>query len=277
VTGVKHISQAVVTFKGPDGTGEDSADLVAGADGIRSRIRKALFTDHPGLAYAGYITWRGLVPADAVPAGSRDVGVTETWGRGRRFGIVPLGNGQVYWYATASFPEESHEQDTLDDLHARYRGWHAPIPALLDATPPKILLKHDTYYLRTPLPRYHTGRVVLLGDAAHAMTPDIGQGGCQALEDAVTLINSLSADKDMVTALEEYDHARRTRTQKIVRVSALWGKISEWSDPIAVTVRNTMTSLTPPSLFLRASADTLGWRPPERIEWSLNVPNLHPR
>lgn len=276
VTGVKVTSQPVVTFDGPDGPGEDSADLVVGADGIKSRIRKSLFPDHPGLAYAGYITWRGLAPAGTVPSGSRDVGVTETWGRGRRFGIVPLGNGQVYWYTTASFPAESHEQDTLNDLRARYSGWHDPIPTLLASTPPKTLLKHDIYYLRTPLPRYNAGRVLLVGDAAHAMTPDIGQGGCQALEDAVTLINSFSADEDVVTALEEYDRARRARTQKIVRVSALWGKISEWSNPIAAAIRNTITSLIPPSLFLRASEDTLGWMPPAEIDWPLKIPDLSP-
>jgi 2-polyprenyl-6-methoxyphenol hydroxylase-like FAD-dependent oxidoreductase len=108
------------------------------------------------------------------------------------------------------------------------------------------------------------------------MTPDIGQGGCQALEDAVTLINSFSADEDVVTALEEYDRARRARTQKIVRVSALWGKISEWSNPIAAAIRNTITSLIPPSLFLRASEDTLGWMPPAEIDWPLKIPDLSP-
>lgn len=262
VTGVRQMSQPVVSFEGPDGPGEDAADLVAGADGLKSRIRKSLFPGHPGLAYAGYITWRGLVPADAARSLRRFLTFTETWGRGCRFGIVPLGNGQVYWYATASFPAGSHEEDDLDDLRVRYRGWHDPIPAILEATPPETLLKHDIYHLRTPLPRYSAGRVVLLGDAAHAMTPDLGQGGGLALEDAVTLIDALSGDTDPDIALAQYDQARRNRTQKIARTSALWGRIAGWRSPIAATARNRITSLVPPSLFLRANKETLGWRPP---------------
>lgn len=262
VTGVRATSAPTVTFEGPDGPGEESADLVVGADGIGSRIRAALFPGHPGPAYAGYITWRGLVPAGSVPDGSRDLGITETWGRGRRFGIVPLGDGQVYWFATASFPEGSHERDDLHDLRARYGGWHDPIPALLAATPPEPLLRHDIYYLRTPLPRFHAGRLVLLGDAAHALTPDIGQGGCLALEDAVVLSHLLAGDADIPAALVNYDRARRARTQRTVRISALWGRIAEQRNPVTATMRDAITRRIPPSLFLRASAETLGWRPP---------------
>ena len=88
--------QATVTYHGPGGPGTGSADLVVAADGIHSRLRSVLFPTHPGPAYAGYITWRGLVPAEAAPPLGPAAAVTETWGRGRRFGIVPLAGGQVY-------------------------------------------------------------------------------------------------------------------------------------------------------------------------------------
>jgi 2-polyprenyl-6-methoxyphenol hydroxylase-like FAD-dependent oxidoreductase len=262
VTGVRNTAEPVVTYDGRDGPGEDAADLVIGADGIDSRVRIALFPQHPTPAYAGYITWRGLVPADAAPAASRTVGVTETWGRGQRFGIVPLADGQVYWFATASLPARSHTRDTIRDLAARYHDWHDPIPALLEATPPEALLRHDIYHRATPLSHYHAGRVVLLGDAAHALTPDIGQGGCLALEDAVTLTDLAPSDVDVPEALAAYESARKARTQSLVRISAGSGRIAEWRNPIAVTLRNAVASLIPASAFLRLSDETLGWKPP---------------
>src|SRR6266545_3923337 len=199
VTGVEAIATPTVTLEGPDGPGEDPADPVVGADGIHSGIR--------------------------------DLGITESRGRGERFGIVSLGNGQVYWFATASLPAGSHARDDLDELRTRYRRWHDPIPALLRATAPRTLLRHDIYHLEPPLPRYHAGRVVLLGDAAHALTPDIGQGGCQALEDAVTLVHALAGEAEVPAALAGYDRARRRRTQKTARTSALWGTIAQWRNP----------------------------------------------
>jgi 2-polyprenyl-6-methoxyphenol hydroxylase-like FAD-dependent oxidoreductase len=254
--------QAAVTYQGPDGPGTASADLVVAADGIHSQLRAALFPQHPGPTYAGYITWRGLVPAQATPPLGPAAAVTETWGRSKRFGIVPLADGQVYWYATASLPEGAHADDDLADLAARYRGWHAPIPELLEATPPRSLLRHDIYHLRTPLPRYTAGRVALLGDAAHALIPDLGQGACLALEDAVTLAAAMTRDADVPAALAAYDQARRSRTQRLVRASAQVGRIAQWQGPLATTLRDALARLTPARVYLRASAETLSWTPP---------------
>jgi 2-polyprenyl-6-methoxyphenol hydroxylase-like FAD-dependent oxidoreductase len=245
------------------GAGEDSADLVTGADGLGSVVRTAVAPGHPGPAYAGYITWRGLVPADAAPSSSRAVGVTETWGRGRRFGIVPLGNGQVYWYATGSFPRGSHESDRLEDLRGRYAGWHEPIPELLARTPSESLLRHEIYHLAAPLPRYTRNRFVLVGDAAHAMTPDIGQGGGAALEDAVVLTDALARDPNVPAALERYDRLRRRRTQRMVRLAATAGRVAQWEHPVLAAIRNAVIGAISPSLFLRLTDETLGWRPPD--------------
>jgi len=233
--------QATVAWQGPGGPGTASADLVVAADGVHSRLRAGLFPEHPGPAYAGYVTWRGLVPAQAAPALRPAPAVTETWGRGKRFGIVPLAGGQVYWwYATASLPEGAHADDHLADLGARHRGWHAPIPQLLQAIPLPALLRHDIYHLDTPLPRYVSGggRVVLLGDAAHALTPDLRQGARLALEDAVTLAASANRQADVPAALAAYDQARRARTQRLVRVSAQFGRIAQWQGPLAARLRD---------------------------------------
>lgn len=286
ITTIRDGDRPTVVFEGPDGPGTDEADLVIGADGIDSRIRAALFPAHPGPAYAGYIAWRGIVAVEDAPAGSRDFGTTETWGRGMRFGIVPLGDGQIYWFATLSAPAGSHRDDTLDDLLGRYGRWHEPIPAILSATRPDSLLLHDIRYLATPLPSYHRGRVVLLGDAAHAMTPDLGQGGCQALEDAVELCAALGrvgdvasrpagspnapeqpalpgALPDIPTALAAYDRARLARTRQIMRASARMGRMAQARNPVAVAARNALMALVPASAMLRGSAGVLGWTPPE--------------
>lgn len=262
ITGIRNGPCPVVAFEGPEGAGEDEAELVIGADGIDSRVRAALFPDHPAPAYAGYMAWRGVVAREAAPPGSRDFGTTESWGSGCRFGIVPLGDGAVYWFATLSAPAGSHQDDTLDDLLARHGRWHEPIPAILRETRPGSLLRHEIRYLATPLPGFAAGRVVLLGDAAHAMTPDLGQGGCQALEDAVVLCAALGREGDLPAALAAYERERVGRTRAVVRASARMGRVAEARNPVLVAVRNALLRVVPAGVLLRGSEGVMGWRGP---------------
>jgi 2-polyprenyl-6-methoxyphenol hydroxylase-like FAD-dependent oxidoreductase len=110
-----------------------------------------------------------------------------------------------------------------------------PIPQLLSVTPPRALLRNDIYTMAAPLPSYRRGGVVLLSDAAHAMTPDLGQGAALALEDAVTLAiyagHATSSDRDLDAALARYDEERRPRTQRLVRISASIGRIGQAATP----------------------------------------------
>src|SRR6516225_3028315 len=186
-----------------------------------------VWPDAPLPRYVGYTAWRMITPP--VPVGE----TSESWGSGERFGYVPLADGRVYCFATANAPEGA-DGGGLAGLRRRFAGWHDPIPALLEATDPGAVL-HDDLHELPPLASYTKGRVALVGDAAHAMTPNLGQGACQALEDAVVLGNVM-ASGDGPGA---YDRQRRPRTQMIARRSRRIGVAAQWASPAAVSLRNT--------------------------------------
>lgn len=170
--------------------------------------------------------------------------------------------GRVYWFGCPAAPAGSYEHETLHEVAARFAEWHHPIPQLLAATPPESLIRSDVYYFPSRLPTYVSGRVVLLGDAAHAPTPDIGQGAGFAIEDAVVLAAALGEHDDLRLALGIYDEARRPRTQRLARLSGRLGRLLEGRTALGATVRNAMARVMPPRLALRATQDMFAWRPP---------------
>ncbi|MFI6582453.1 FAD-dependent monooxygenase [Embleya sp. NPDC050493] len=242
-------------------TGETlTADLVVGADGIRSPIRHALFPEHPGPRYAGFTTWRAIVPGIEIVPG-------ETWGRGLVFGAMPLADGRVYWYATANRPAGLTHGDERAELLRLYRNFHAPIGRLIEAATPERILHLDVHEMADPLPAHHRGRVALIGDAAHAMTPNLGQGGNQALEDAIELADVLTevpAD-GVVRALPEYTERRLARTSEVVRKSRRLGAMAQWEGRGAVAIRDGLLRVAgrwAPDAALRPLDSILSWRPP---------------
>ncbi|GGM14319.1 FAD-dependent oxidoreductase [Streptomyces fumigatiscleroticus] len=240
-----HHAQADGTVHHSDGTGR--ADLLVGADGIHSTVRASLWGKGIVPRYAGYTAWRMITGPVPVRESS------ETWGRGERFGYAPLPDGRVYCFAVANAPRGATDPG-LAGLRHRFATWHDPIPTLLTAATPETVLHHDLYEL-PPLPAYVKGRVALVGDAAHAMTPNLGQGACQALEDAVVLARAVRGDG----ALIAYDHQRRPRTQMIAARARRIGTIAQWSSPAAVALRNAALRCAPGAAFTRSLAPVLNW------------------
>ncbi|MET8339433.1 FAD-dependent oxidoreductase [Streptosporangium canum] len=238
------------------GTAGPEADLVVAADGIHSPIRAALFPGHPGPRYSGVTSWRVLIPGGGVPGQT-----FESWGDGKVFGVMPLAGGMAYCYATDTVPAGGGGGDQRAELLRLFGKWHAPIPALLAAASSENVLRNDVHYLATPLPAMHRGKVALLGDAAHAMTPNMGQGACQAIEDAVVLAHLA----DEGAGLAGYTAARLERTAKIVARSASICRASQFRNPLAVRLRDTMMALTwrlAPGRMTGAMDEVLGWTPP---------------
>ncbi|MDM4761978.1 FAD-dependent monooxygenase [Galbitalea sp. SE-J8] len=233
------------------------ADLVVAADGARSRLRRQLFPEHPGLRHAGYTTWRMVAPrTDGIEA-------SETWGsNGRRFALLPLDEHRLYCYATANEDPGSAALDERDALRERFGSWHAPIPDLIDSLAPDAVIRSDVNELSAPLAVLHRDRTVLVGDAAHAMTPDLGQGGCQALEDAVTLGAVMRGDAPIGRALERYSAVRAPRGADLIRRSHAAGRIYQAPPWVARTVARAAGRL-PPRLTVRALDPVLAWRPPQ--------------
>lgn len=236
------------------GGGPVHADAVIVADGAHSTLRAALLPDHPGLAGSGEYAARAIAPA--APAGvEMVVGEFVDHHTGDRFGCLPLADGGVYWYATWHGPSPTDPGERHGWLRDRRSGWHPSVAALIDATPVESVHVAETQQLVTPLPTLAIGRVVLIGDAGHAMTPDLGQGACQAFEDAATLGAVLdgATAADVPAAFRDYDARRRPRTDALQRESRRMQRLlglTGWRGRL----RDTLLRLVPPTLAARSLA-----------------------
>ncbi|MFJ6741558.1 FAD-dependent monooxygenase [Streptomyces sp. NPDC091279] len=235
------------------------ADLLVAADGIRSPVRGLLFPAHPGPVHTGATVLRALTAHPVELTTDFEL----TWGGGAEFGHIAFLDGRAEWHAVLDLPAGTRFTDPSAALRRRFAGWHDPIPALLDATPPDAVLQHDVHELRAPLPSFTAGRTVLLGDAAHAMTPHLGQGACQALEDAVTLAAALAAGPTVEAGLARYDAVRRPRAQAVARAARQAGRLGQGlSHPLAVALRDTAMRLTPSRASTRMILRHHRWTPP---------------
>ncbi|MEX0657554.1 MAG: NAD(P)/FAD-dependent oxidoreductase [Egibacteraceae bacterium] len=216
-----------VTATFTDGRRE-SGDVLVGSDGLDSSVRAHLHGLEPA-RHPGYAHWSAIADGD----GGAPPGVFRVLhGDGARFAFFHIGDGRVCWWCVRNAPPgpAGDRYGDYDELTSFFRGWDPTAAALLAATPPKAIHRRDTLD-RPPLRRWGRGRVTLLGDAAHAMTFDLGQGAGTSLTDAVTLAAHLS-DKPVLAGLRTYEDLRRWVTTPLVRMSRLVGAASSWDWPL---------------------------------------------
>lgn len=267
------------------------ADLVVAADGGRSAVRRMLFPEHPGPADGGYTVWWMLAPR---LDDDEEVIASEAMGKGAIWGTWPLIDGRIYAYATvlkglmdgSRGGEGAGVGDPVGELRAYFSAWYPQIHRILAAVDPASVYRDDARWMQTALPAYHVGRVALLGDAAHPMTPDLGQGGSQSIEDAVVLAKLLAegasrggdgsdsrggegggrgGDDALFDALAGYTAARLPRTMDIVKRSKRMSAFHHASTPLGMVLRDQALRLSSSErtvgLFLRSFDPVFGWKP----------------
>jgi 2-polyprenyl-6-methoxyphenol hydroxylase-like FAD-dependent oxidoreductase len=226
-----------------------------GADGLRSKVRAQLLGDGDPI-YRGYQCWRGVCSLPASKA------LTETFGRGVRVGIVPIGRRGTAWWCCANEPEAATDvpHGAKSKLQSLLANWHQPIPELINATDSASIIKTGIYD-RRPSKRWSSGRCTLLGDAAHPTTPNVGQGGAMAIEDAVVLTRCLSTWSDPARAFGEYERLRYARAAGVVNISRWYGVIGQWGNPAAVWLRTALFRLTSGAASRRSYVSFVSYDP----------------
>lgn len=213
---------------------EFECDLLVGADGTHSLVRPWVAGRAVERRYVGYVNFNTVLPADPRVAPE---GTWITWvGEGKRASMMPCGKGLSYTFLDIPMPARDAawpDDEPLDELSKAFGDWTGPVRKLLDRLDGRgvnRVLIHDL----PPVPRWSRGRVVLMGDAAHAMAPDLGQGGCQALEDGLVLAHYLSStDRSVGDALRRYHDERAPRTAEIVRRARKRSDLTHAVDPAA--------------------------------------------
>lgn len=229
------------------------ADLLVGAEGLRSPVRRRLLGDGDP-DYLGSTVWRGIAPGDRFDI-TNEGGVN--WvGRGSEFLAFQLEGGGVYWAGVTKEPagEEPGPKGHKEDVLQRFGYWTPPVPELIAATEATSILRNDMYD-RKASRRWSSDHVTLVGDAAHPMTPNAGQGACQALEDAVALGTSVGQTSSLSDALKVYEHRRLRRANRLVMMSRQATRATQIENGFLCAVRDTIGSTVAGLLYER----TLDW------------------
>jgi 2-polyprenyl-6-methoxyphenol hydroxylase-like FAD-dependent oxidoreductase len=252
---------ASVTWRTGDEGHRATADLVVAADGVRSAVRAQLFPAARA-RYSGSTSWRAVI-ADT----DSEDRLVQAWGPGTEFGSLRVSPTEIYWYGYFRNPEGAVFADELAAARGRFATWAPWVRGLVDKTPADRLMRHDVYHLPGGLPAYTSGRVVFVGDAAHAMLPTAGQGAASALEDGVCAGRMIGAPVraggDLSARLAAYDGARRLRCRQIARTAIMTARFGcdlggGWRQP----VRNAIFRMLPPAPLLKAGQSIVRWTAP---------------
>jgi 2-polyprenyl-6-methoxyphenol hydroxylase-like FAD-dependent oxidoreductase len=216
-----------------DGTMHETDYLIA-AEGIHSVVRKYVLPDCKP-RYAGYTCWRAVIDNSNLQLNE----CSETWGSKGRFGIVPLANNKIYWFACVNATANNivMKNYTVDDLQKQFAGYHHPVEAILKATKNENLIWADINDLK-PINRFAFNNILLIGDAAHATTPNLGQGACQAVEDAVILASEIKNNSNITIAFKKFERRRLKRIHWIVNTSWRIGKIAQLENKFLIRCRD---------------------------------------
>ncbi|AST94230.1 2-polyprenyl-6-methoxyphenol hydroxylase [Sutcliffiella cohnii] len=233
-------------------------NLVIGADGIHSEVRKRVIGPSP-LRYSGFTAIRGISVYEDARFPMELGGGFEAWGHGKRFGFSHLGKGRIFWFAAIN----SESGTIINSPHPKkialdhFSGWWEPVTNMIEATEESNIIVHEIFD-RKPMNTWSNGKITLLGDAAHPMLPNLGQGGAQAMEDALVLSRCLDDyPNEVEKALKQYEEIRYGRTAKVVKGSRAMGRMMQLENPIAIFIRNQLLRNSPDSLKMK------------RLEWLL--------
>jgi 2-polyprenyl-6-methoxyphenol hydroxylase-like FAD-dependent oxidoreductase len=234
--------------------------IVIGADGVHSRVRQNIFEDTP-LRYSGFTAFRGITCFEDNRFPAELGGGFEAWGKGKRFGFSHLGKGRVFWFAAINAPQgtllaaKNKKQVVLEN----FKSWWGPIPDVIESTDEENILVHEIFDRKT-IKKWHKGRVTLLGDAAHPMLPNLGQGGAQAMEDALMLARYLKRfPQDVEKALSHYEQVRIPRVDEIVGGSRMMARMMQLENPLAIKARNQLLRKMPDELKIKRLDWILGY------------------
>lgn len=228
-----------------DGSNLQTTNLIA-CDGIHSIVRRSLLPNIP-IRYAGYTCWRGIT--DTLPAGIDPDETSETWGRGKRFGMVPIPGNRLYWFAVTNAPQNDPRLKNWKtrELLTHFSDFHCNVREVIRSTDDDKVIWNDIIDI-PPISRFAFDNVVLMGDAAHATTPNLGQGACMAIEDAAVLAQCVQLNAaNIADAFREFERKRIARTTSVVRDSWRMGQVAQWQNPFLVALRNNLLRLVPAS------------------------------
>jgi 2-polyprenyl-6-methoxyphenol hydroxylase-like FAD-dependent oxidoreductase len=199
---------------------EIESEIIFGADGVKSLVRNQILRSGE-IREAQQKCWRGILTTEISEKYSHNA--YEMWGKGKRFGFVKIKENMLYWYALVN--EKFYSQDI--DLMKTFEEFHPDVLEMIEKTSKENIILNDIIDLK-PLEKWTAENLCLIGDSAHATTPNMGQGGCQAVEDAYIIGKLLENEKDWNKIFHQFEKIRKSKVNHIVKTSWTLGKVAQW-------------------------------------------------
>jgi len=247
---IQNENKVVLSFE--DGSTHES-DIVIGADGIHSVVRKSSF-ENSELRFAKQVCWRGISEVDIDKKYQSEL--NEMWGFGKRFGFVHVDEKTVYWFALANYKNDYKTEFNEVDLPDLFSGFNPVVSKIIGSTDKDDILTNEMIDLK-PISSWTNQRICLIGDAAHATTPNLGQGACQAIESAYVIAKCLAENDDYSIAFKKYENIRMKTAVEVVNTSWRIGKIAHLENRVGVKLRNFVMKSIPQKMVQKQSTSIL--------------------